>query len=286
MSSPVHTPANAQKKSTGVAFLATSLPRSRTYSHWSNGPDAGFPSFSGRPRLAGDPLFRISLSAWRKRKLPTTPGRSFGCGGAIKNSPVSGAWIADGTDGHIALVELAIAFRPSLYRDVRFFIYSFAVRILGLSPRYSLDRHLYQQVCQLPSSLSLSSLSFSALRATRFTTHLFLRLIRESFIYARENRLFATCSFDVLFIPYIRLINLLFVIYLNLCRLICADAEMNRVIYQKATCYWHLCPIPSAALWLLFLFITHLQKIWEVACFGNYFNQINLLHCRLLFIYL
>lgn len=37
----------------------------------------------------------------RKRKLP--PGRSFGCGGAIKNSPVSGAWIADGTD--VSLVD-------------------------------------------------------------------------------------------------------------------------------------------------------------------------------------
>jgi len=55
------------------------------------------------------------------------------------------------------------------------------------------------------------------------------------------------------------------------------DAEMNRVTYtyQKATCYIiDVCPIPSATLCLLALFILH-PKIWKIACFNNQFNQIN-----------
>lgn len=128
------TPAKSRRGGFSSHF---SPPRSRTYSRTdrTDGPDAGIPSLSGRPRLAGSSLPRLPLRL--KRKLPTAPGRSFGCGGAIKNSPVSGAWIADGTDGHVALVGLPIASPAPLStaRDVRSFIYSFAVRLLGLSSR-------------------------------------------------------------------------------------------------------------------------------------------------------
>jgi len=104
------------KKSTGWLFQADRP----------DGPDAGLrrplrrppPSSPVSPVVAGGSS-GASLAPFRgaeERRLPAVPGRSFGCGGAIKNSPVSGAWIADG--GHVALStidSLGPISRPFLY---------------------------------------------------------------------------------------------------------------------------------------------------------------------------
>jgi len=76
-----------------------------------------------------------SLAPFRgeERKLAAVPGRSFGCGGAIKNSPLSGAWTADG--GHVA--------SSTIDSVVSLFM-----------PRVRLYRYLYQQLCR-SSALSL-----------------------------------------------------------------------------------------------------------------------------------
>jgi hypothetical protein len=113
-------------------------------------PDAGLrrplrrPPPPPSPVVARDPL-NASFAPFRgaeERKLPAVPGRSFGCGGAIKNSPVSGAWIADG--GHVvddrlsrpylAPVSLFIP-RVRLYRrSIGICISNFAARRTLLFP--------------------------------------------------------------------------------------------------------------------------------------------------------
>lgn len=92
-------------------------------------------------RLAGSSL---SLSDRRKRKFPA--GRSFGCGGAIKNSPVSGAWIADGTKTATSRSSSRRSPHVSLSRSFLYLFLAFSVY-----RRDSSDWYLYQQVCRSSS---------------------------------------------------------------------------------------------------------------------------------------
>lgn len=137
-----------------------------------------------------DPLFRVFLSAWWKRKLPAAPGRSFGCGGAIKNSPVSGAWIADGTNGHVALVGSAIASRPYRATSVSLFI---------PSPR----SHSQFIVTIHPIGTCISKLSIAELFCM-----LPLHAIYNAIFYLRENRSACVCLTLYLFRTRSRLISL------------------------------------------------------------------------------
>jgi len=182
------------KKSTGWLFQPP-RPRAleRTATDRTDGPDAGFRRPANVP-ASRNPLFYVFLSVRRKRKLPATPGRSFGCGGVIKNSPVSGAWIADGTDGRVALVELAIASRP--YR--RSFLYLFLCR--------SRSRFIVT-VCSIGICISKFVTCRASLRATRFRTCSFI-YNKRIFHFCIENRL--SCVRLILYLcrMWSRLINL------------------------------------------------------------------------------
>ena len=124
--------------------------------------------------VSRDTLFRVFLSTERrKRKLPAAPGRSFGCGGAIKNSPVSGAWISPmARTATSRSSSRRSPLSPIALRRARFFIYSFAVCVFGL---------LSRPIRMAFVSASLSIVEFFVYYVV-FNVIWFVYLIKESFI--------------------------------------------------------------------------------------------------------
>lgn len=174
----VGAPAVCKKPSHRAAFPAISPPHPARIDRMDRRTrDPGVRSFA--PVRAGCPLSSppsppsVSLSfptLDERGNFPPAPGRSFGCGGAIKNSPVSGAWIADGTDEpRLVRRESPIASRLSISRDARFFIYSPSFAF-ALSLRDSPDWRLYQQVHRPPR----------VSRDARFITRSCIRTINQS----------------------------------------------------------------------------------------------------------
>lgn len=183
MSSPPCTPA-MRKKST--ALPATSLSRSRTYSHWWTGRGIPVAQRTSPPR--GILAFASSSPANERGNFLRLRGRSFGCGDAIKNSPVSGAWIADGTDGHGRACRVSDRLsRPSLYRATPVSLFIPSPFAFPVYRHDSYNWHLYQQVCQLPARfLARYAKIYSAFFRSR-GFYLFYYIYRRISIFACDR---------------------------------------------------------------------------------------------------
>lgn len=155
-----------RKKSTGWVFQPL-RPRAleRTTADRTDGPDAGLPSLSGRPRLAGSSLSRLSLrltkeetscgsgSIFRVRRCNKKQSSQRGVDRRWHGRPRRARRIGDRLS--------------ALSRDARFFIYSIAAfRILSLLSRF-VRLVLVSASCQLASF-------FACFLCTRFIMQSFI----------------------------------------------------------------------------------------------------------------
>lgn len=144
-----------RKKSTGWVFQPL-RPRAleRTTADRTDGPNAGLPSLSGRPRLAGSSLLRLSLrltkeetscgsgSIFRVRRCNKKQSSQRGVDRRWHGRPRRARRIGDRLS--------------ALSRDARFFIYSIAAFAFSVYCHDSSDWYLYQQVVNCRAFLHAS----------------------------------------------------------------------------------------------------------------------------------
>lgn len=164
-----------------------------------DGPDAGFPSLSGRPRLAGILSFASfsppgergncdSGSIFRVRRCNKKQSSQRGVDRRWHGRPRRACRVGD------RLSALSRATPVSLFIPSPF--------AFSVYRHDSSGWHLYQQVCQLPSCFACNA-------------DFLFKTLRESFVKSVRE-----CTFDALFIPYM-ITQFMFIIDSNLCRLIC-----------------------------------------------------------------